>query len=577
MSTSRLLPHSRWITAGLLLSALALSARSAEPPVTEGKTIELPTMTVQEAADLPKLESWRYTRIPGFEVLSNGSDKPVKKLLADFQKFQQAVKLLWPTPVRPLAASSLILCGADNKFDEFAGRSTGKMEGLIPSLFIRNREQIAIVVDLQTQQISISDPTALINSGSASAEYQVDHYRQLYREYIHFLLSQSEVRPAAWLEEGLAQIIMDIDLTDKTLIYGKIDSHRGEATGGSPLEADENDATVADATVGEQPFNVVLKHRPFLPFDQFLAITHESPEAQSPLGNNLWSKQAYAFVHFCLFGEDLRHKDALITFVSRLSREPLSEALFQDCFKVGYAGMAKQLRAYIYRTKHKYQQYDLKSTDRVTAASIELAEADATQVGLIKGDALRLAGQNGKALTKYRMAYRRGSRDPAVLSGLAAVDTDVDSARKWLDAAIKAGTNRPSAYVAQAKMRLADFKSDPGPDGKLTTVQVSSILTPLFKARSFPPPLPETYETIAETWALSTVPPKPEHLGVLDEGARRFPRNSALILKAAELNQLAGASANARSLAQLGLRFTADTAIRARFEQVIAANPPPAK
>jgi len=47
----------------------------------------------------------------------------------------------------------------------------------------------------------------------------------------------------------------------------------------------------------------------------------------------LWAKQAYLFVHFCLFGENLRYQPALSTFVSRLAREPLSEALFQECFR----------------------------------------------------------------------------------------------------------------------------------------------------------------------------------------------------------------------------------------------------
>jgi len=560
-------------TVSLALAGPAVSAASKAAPPTEGDTVKLPTMTVTEAANLPELEAWRYARIPGFEVLANASDNETRRLLVDFQKFQQAVKLIWPAPVKPVAAATIILCGKDNKFDEFTGKKSIVEGTLTPSLFIRNREQISILVDLQTQQVSINDAVALLNTGSASVEYQVDHYRQLYREYIHYLLSQGELRPPAWLEEGLAQIIMDIDLRDKTLIYGKVDTYRGEASGGSPVEADEFDASVASAVVGEQPFNVVLQHRAFIPFEQFFAITHQSPEAQSPLGNNLWAKQAYAFVHFCLFGENLRFKDALVTLVGRLVKEPLSEALFKECFKVGYKDMSKQLRAYLRYTKHKYQQYNLQDTDRLSLESIELQPADATQIGLIKGDALRLAGRTGQALAEYRMAYLRGSRDPALLAGLGAVEGDPETARKYIDLAVKNGVNRPSAYVKQAQMRLNDFKTDPGPDGKLTATQVGLVLTPLFKARSLPPPLPETYETIAATWALSSVAPKPEHLTVLDEGARRFPRDSNLLAQAVELNQRAGAPTNARTLAELGLRFASVPADKARFEQLLLTLP----
>ncbi len=547
------------------------------PVATDGKTVVLPKITVTEPLGLPELESWRYTRITGFEVLSNASVRDTQQLLADFEKFQQAVRLMWPAPLKPLAAATIILCGRQNKFDTFlpAGSTTG--ESVVPSLFLRNREQVAIVVDLQVQQVTVSDPVALLASGGTSVEYQVDHYRQLYREYVHYLLSQGEVRPPAWLEEGLAQIIMDIELTERSLIYGKIDTHRGGATGGSPLEAGETDATVASAVVGEQPFNVVLQFRKFIPLGQFFSLTHDSPEARSPLGNNLWAKQAYAFVHFCLFGENLRHKEALIAFVGRLVQEPLSEALFKDCFKVGYTDMEKQLRAYLRHTKHKYQQYALKPADRLTAATIELSEATATQVGLVKGDALRLARHPAAAQSEYFMAFQRGSREPALLAGLGALAPNPTLARKFTDDAVKSGVTRPSAYVAQARLRLDEFKADPGPDGKLTNIQVSAVLTPLFKARDYPPRLPETYETIAEVWALSSVSPKPEHLAVLDEGVRQFPRNSDLLYRTARLYQLAGAAPTAVAIGQLGLRFATDPAAKSRFEELLASLPPAGK
>jgi hypothetical protein len=567
------LPLFRLLRTSLLFFTLLITGLApgrAVDQTAEGKTIELPKLTVTDKAGLAEIESWRYGRITGFEVLSNASDTEAKRLLVDFEKFQRAVRLIWPAPLKPVAAATIILCGRQNKFDAFQPAGAATEGAVVPSLFLRNREQVAIIVDLQADQVTVSDPLALQNTGAASVEYQVDYYRQLYREYVHYLLSQGEVRPPAWLEEGLAQIIMDIDLTDRSLVYGKIDTFRGDATGGSPLDADENDATVASAVVGEQPFNVVLQHSPFIPFGQFLAATQASPEARSPLGNTLWAKQAYAFVHFCLFGEDLRHRDGLIAFVGRLAKEPLSETVFRDCFKIGYKDMEKQLRAYLRYTKHKYQKYDLQATDRLTAASVELGDATPEQIGLVKGDALRLAGHREAALTEYYNAYQRGSRESSLLAGLGAVEVSPTLARKFTDEAVKAGAKRPSPYVAQARMRLAEFKADPGPDGKLTSVQLSAVLTPLFKAREVPPPLPETYETIAECWELSAVPPKTVHLGVLDEGVRRFPRDSDLLYRTAKLYQQAGAADTAISITRLGWRFATDPTDKARLEELLA-------
>lgn len=557
----------------VVLSTASALAQSAAPE--DDPTIKLPDLQVTTSAALPPPESWRYGHVGIFEVLSNASDRETKGLLADFGKFTQAMSLVWPLPLKPLAASTLILCGKGNSFDAFPPSGALKNEALVPGVFLRNREQIAIVIDVASRRVSIS-PTTLQEIGSDSAEYDVDHYKQLYREYIHYLLSQNQVSPPAWLQEGLAQIIMDIDLNDRTLIYGKIDTLKGAATG-TGLQADDDSTPQADTVVGERPFNVVLQHRLFIPLDQFFAITTDSPEAQSPLGNNLWAKQAYAFVHFCLFGENLRYQKALGLFVDRLAHEPLSEELFKDCFKVGYKQMTRELGGYILHTRHKYQKYTLTNDDRFTAKTVELREATTAEVGLIKGDALRLGGHPDAAYTAYRSAYLRGSREPALLAGMGVTESALahpDRARELLEAAGKAGTKLPSAYVDLARLRLDDALAHPAADGKLSVGQMSSVLSLLFEARKYQPPLPETYELIAEAWAQSSVPPKPANLSVLDEGIRTFPRDTALSYSAAQLYVQAGENPVAASIARLGLRFSPDAPTKSRFEQLLATLPP---
>ncbi|MES1168458.1 MAG: hypothetical protein ABUL61_04745, partial [Oleiharenicola lentus] len=264
---------------------------------------------------------------------------------------------------------------------------------------------------------------------AGSAEYEVDHYKQLYREYVRYLISQSQVRAPIWLEEGLAQIIMDIELNDDSLIYGKINTLKGAESGGASADSDGTDPTEnTDAVVGEQPFNVVLQHRSLIPLGQFFALTADAPETQSPLGNNLWAKQAYLFVHFCLFGEDLRHQQALATFVSRLAKEPPSEALFKECFKTDYKGMNKELWGYLLYTKHKYQRYALKPEDKLTPKSIVLRDATVAEAARITGDALRLGGHPDLALAAYRSAYLRGSREPAILAGMGIAESTLNHA-----------------------------------------------------------------------------------------------------------------------------------------------------
>ncbi|HET7537339.1 MAG TPA: hypothetical protein VFJ90_12850, partial [Candidatus Didemnitutus sp.] len=362
-------------------------------------------------------------------------------------------------------------------------------------------------------------------------------------------------------------------------IYGKIDSIKGGAVGINVDDGTGDSSVDTTSTVGEQPFNIVLLHQKLIPLGRFFAIGHDSPEARNPLGNNLWAKQAYLFVHFCLFGENLRYKDSLALFVQQLAHEPLSEDLFKKCFKVGYADMEKQLRGYILNTRHKYQKYTLDPANKLDSQAIDLSDATPATVGLIKGDALRLAGKSAAAVAEYRTAYARGAREPALLAGYGEAELALgnkDRAHALLDAASQAGVDRPSAYVRLAELRLADGKASPrGPNGQLDSGQVGAVLTPLFKARNFPPPLPETYKLIAETWSVSAVQPSVGNLAVLDEGIRKFPRQSPLLYQSAQLYQRIGQNEQAASIARLGIRFPADATAKAQFEQLLATLPPP--
>ncbi|HLP25610.1 MAG TPA: hypothetical protein VK477_08030, partial [Acidobacteriota bacterium] len=417
------------------------AAKAADPLKVEGKTVELPEFTVTDSRVLPEAKPWLHGRVGNFEVLSSAGESRTRKLLADFQRFRQALTLLWPAPPKPLANSTLVLCARAGEFASFLPDAPSATDP-VPSLLLRDRESLAIAVNLAAERVLLNDANTVALTGASSVEFDVDHAQLLYREYIFSLLNQAEARPPVWMAEGLAQIVMDAEVTDRWLIYGKIDTLKGSAVGGGDASAEETDASAnSTAIVGEQPFNVVLNHRKLMPLAQFFAVSADSPEARTPLGNNLWAKQAYLFVHFCLFGENLRHRDAIVQFVGRLTREPLSEQMFRDCFKVTYAQMESELRAYLRHVKHKYQTYEIKPTDRFDPRTIEIAAANPTQIGVLLGDAQRLAGRAEQAALTYREAYLRGSRDPVLLAGLAATEAaagHADRAAKFLDAACAA-------------------------------------------------------------------------------------------------------------------------------------------
>ncbi len=571
-------PSSNWTrlsqVAFAVLTCLSGSLFAADPLKVEGKTVELPEFNVTDSRLLPEAPPWRYGRVGDFEVLSSASERVTRKLLADFGRFQRALTLLWPAPPRPNAGSALILCGRAGEFATLLPPGTDPKNSPLPSRLLKDRELTFIAADLAAERSSVLDAAGALANDAAFVEIEFDHATLLYREYIFSLLQQSEARAPVWMAEGLAQIVMDAEITDSWLIYGKVNTFKGAAVGGGTA-AEETDASAnSTAVVGEQPFNYVLRHRALMPLADFFAVTADSPEARSPLGNNLWAKQAYLFVHFCLFGEDLRYRDALVQFIGRLAREPLSEALFKEVFKVDYRTMQRQLEAYLRHVRHKYQSYELKPGDRFDPKSVELDTASAAQIGRLLGDAQRLAGNLTTAGETYRTAYLRGSREPVLLAGLAVTESaagHADRAAKFLDAACAAPVARPSAHAALARRRLEAALAAPG--AKLEPADLARVLTAVFEARKHPPLVPETYHVAADAWAASSVPAKPANLAVLDEGLKAFPRDSALVLKGAQLYAAAGAPDIAASIARMGLRFAAEADAKAKFERLIASLP----
>ena len=101
---------SRWIRYGTL-GVAAFGALNAAEEIATGPVVELPKFVVTDSRELPQPEAWRYATVPGFEILTNASDKATRRLMSDFDLFRQALSYVWPVPERPGRSATLIICG----------------------------------------------------------------------------------------------------------------------------------------------------------------------------------------------------------------------------------------------------------------------------------------------------------------------------------------------------------------------------------------------------------------------------------------------------------------------------------
>ncbi|MDP2138911.1 MAG: hypothetical protein Q8J74_13755 [Candidatus Didemnitutus sp.] len=553
-----LTPRATWA----LALGLGVVARLAGQELANKTPIDLPEFAVFADRALPPPERWFYSRIEGFEVLSNASERSTLRLLTEFQRFSHALSLVWPgMQADNTVPAALIVCGSERKFEEFLPDDLRPAERATTSLTFRKGEQGAIVLDHQTKILSLisAEGVAAASAAADPAGFEVDSTQQLYRAYISFLLAGREVAPPPWFAEGLSQLFTNLRITETEISVGRIENPNLAAS-------------------GDRDFNAALAQRALMPMAELFAVTAESITAQSPL-NSDWAKQCYAFVHWGLYGGYGRHQKGFVTFVARLGREPLTEVLFQECFKLTYTEMLFELRTHIEFTRTKFAGVRAGKGQKIPEPpAFTVREATEAEIGRLKGDTLMLAGNATAARAALLDAYRRGAREAGLLAafGLSELVTGEPArARKLLEAAVASNAVRPRAYVELARLRLAEGLALPaGGNGRLSLEQTARVLEPLFTARAQTPALPEVYDLIAATWEACSVAPGAAHLEVIEEGVRKFPRTPALVYRAAELRAKGGFVSEAHGLVRLGLRVATDAAMRAKFEQLAASLPP---
>ena len=604
----------------LTLPVAALFAQDNQT-VASQPALELPAFVVTDSRELPPPESWRYGTIEGFEILTNASDKATQRLLRDFDMFRQALSYVWPVPNRVVQNSSLIICGRGAKFDAFAtGRNAGiDLKGVSftgmgagidsskASLFLRQGNHAAIIIDLQATTLNVlnSDDSLDAATGTDSGVISVEHDKQLYREYVRYLMSQHEPRSPAWLEEGISQVLMKMQFDRRWIEFAKLEDPNtvstqaamvAELNAASAAAGEDGAIALPGAPAEDRDFAAALRRKALVPLDKFFAVTHNSPEASNPLGNNRWAKQAYAFVHMCLYGHKGKYQKAFTTFIQRAAREPVTEQMFKECFRfpkgkgkdgqeiyreMSFNDMLSEIRSYCDFTVYESKIFQSKKGGPdliIPAPAPVLREATHAEVGRIKGEALVLAGHIKPARAELIAPYTRGERDPNLLAAIALYEKahgDPERARKFLEAAYAGKTTRVDANLEIARLRYAEALEKPGaPESRFSAAQVAAVMAPLQVARKQRPPSPAVYDLAAETLVRSDVAPKRDDAVFLIEGAQLFPTQFKVVHQGAVVAARAGELQAAHALADHGIKYVTNPAGKKRFEELKAALPP---
>ena len=607
----------------LLAVALVAPLFAAAAPSALDNVIALPEFKVFEDRPLPAREKWYYARVGNFEILSNTSPRLTKEFAKDLTDFQIVLGIIAPNMlIQAEQPVMVILCGKSGAFEKFEVKPTVRSTRGRSTALVRDSEIASIVVDYQNRYVD-NVSWASFPADTAHTFFDWISQRDIYpteefiRQYIHLSLSQLTPRHPAWVAEGLANIYSSIDYNNKWIEIGKPRAFIEEVTvsgsyngGGFPLFSGNNGfggynsgeyggfsyGSNYGSNFSGSGGSSFSTHSPgysyrvpfsMMPMEKMFGVNYDSPllrgaaAARDDNTLNSWQRQTTAFVHLCLYGKKGIYRQPFLKFAGRTRNEPATEAIFKECFGVGYKEMANIIRSYTEFTDYTGKIIESKEGGILAPrAPISIRAANDAEIGRIKGETLRLAGQDDAARREFVVAYLRGERDPQLLASLglmARQRQDDTRARTYLEAvaATNAPVPRPRAYLELARLRSAEFaaKSDSRP---LDAEELTRLLNPLFIAQRLPQQLVSVYLEIVGVWERSGIAPSSGNLGALEYGISVFPTNGELIVRTASLMIEHGHKADAAPLIQRALGTTRDPKLKAKLEvlrQKIDATP----
>jgi len=289
--------------------------------------------------------------------------------------------------------------------------------------------------------------------------------------------------------------------------------------------------------------------------DQARGILAQGAGKDSPWRRDLWASEALLFVRWALDDPSFERRHALWKLVARAGSGPVDEAMFRDCFGMGFDEADAQLAGYLGDAVAR--RFVLIPESPVDYPFIDVEGATEAQSSRVLGDWERMeyefvreshpefaAAYARQAARTFQDAYDDGVRDPEFLAAFGIYECTVgDDARAagYLEAAVHAGAARPRAFVELARIRYGEAIANPtGPGRWLGAAQVASVLGLIRAAGTLEPRQLAGYAAAADVLAHAAAPSAGD-LGILDEGVRCFPYDSRLALERDRLRARLGA------------------------------------
>ncbi|HEY5227666.1 MAG TPA: hypothetical protein VIJ19_03940 [Opitutaceae bacterium] len=607
---------------GLVLLALVGSARSQVQADDASESERQSAVMMQRfvvAATRIQRNPWRYASVDGIEVLSRASERDSDWWIDALRRGQWLENKVMPAEwlPHPQVPYTVIIDDTD-----LAAVPTSELHALPLNLHAPDDpltwDYLSKVTSLSTENIgSYDQDTLALNTNVNGNDTTGFNYGSMTLER----LSRNQPPLPRWLLTGLLAENFGIFREGYDLLLGleEVQPRRIVKAAGP--------GTLWVSTEETKRMLEMLKknrHDPKVEIAPLDMLFSESPLREQNLA--LWQSEAALFGRWGLLGPgraDPALYHAYQELVRRGRTEPITEAVFAQCFGFGYAAMKVRLDAFLQDViaKPSTVKWDMPSD---FLRPLQLKEATSDQIGRILGDWLRMKGnferESNPELSRELLSaagrmlertYREDNglppdveashggdasgdtarnnsfgsvttmrafvvsaqriHDPRLLAVYGMYEHDIgddDKARELLEAATKAEVSRPRAYAVLAQLRYAQAMGAPEGEGsKLSQGQADSILRPLETTLRLDP-TSDLFDLFMATWTNCSAKPSAADIREIERGVALYPRNTDLAYNAAVLCAQSGFPEEAAKLIDMGLVFTTHEINREYFEEL---------
>ena len=365
--------------------------------------------------------AWVEVRSAHFTVITNAGDGAGRQVAWQFEQIRSGLVKIWPW-AKIQGPPFVIFAARDEATLKTLGPQFWEGKQFRPASFWVGGAEgrfVALRSDVQEPN-NVSD----------------NPYQMAYWAYANAVFTGAFPRRIpVWYGRGMAELISNTFVRDKELQVGR------------PMRANLQE----------------LRERAPIPLAEFLAVDKGSRWITQEAGIRLFDAQAWAFVHYLLFGEERRHAPALDRF-NRLLHDGVEEPVaLKEAFGEDMRPLFEGLRGYVSRQVFQYARIVVApdmAPDQYTIRPLSPGESAALRGGLLVA--------MGRPVEARAFAAEAAKADPAlpgpweIEGALQDREGHAEEAREAYAKAVAAGSKS-----ARVHYRLAQLEWKPGGDKAL--------------------------------------------------------------------------------------------------------------